>query len=200
MNATNLNIERIDEETLSSLDQYTFPQILSRQAERLGDKIAIREKAYGIWQAYTWKDYLQYTKQTALGLVSLGLKRGDNVGLILDNHPEWLFSELAAHSIGAVTIPLFTSAVAKEQVGGLNRVEARYVIVQDQEQVDKLLAHKDELGHVEHLIYVDPTGMRTYRDDPWLISFAELLDLGNELDQEQPDLFGRELWEGRPRA
>ena len=88
MSATNYKIERINEDTLESLTQYTFPQILSRQAERLGpDRIAIREKALGIWQTFNWQEYLRYTKRVALGLISLGLKRGENVGLILDNHP-----------------------------------------------------------------------------------------------------------------
>ena len=198
MNATNLKIDRIDEETLESQIQYTFPQILSRQAEQLGsDRIAIREKAYGIWQTFDWREYLRYTKLVALGLISLGLKRGENVGLILDNHPEWLFAELGAQSLGAVTIPFFTSAVAKEQLFGLNRVNAAYIFAQDQEQVDKVLSCRDELSHVRRLIYIDPTGMRTYRDDPWLISFAQLLELGEELDKEQPDLFVKELWEGK---
>jgi long-chain acyl-CoA synthetase len=200
MNDTNLKIEHIDPEVLSTLDQYTFPQILSRQAERFGpEKIAIREKAYGIWQTYGWKEYLRYTKLTALGLISLGLKRGENVGLILDNHPEWLFSELGVQSVGAIAVPLFTSAVAKEQVSGLNRIQAAYVFVQDQEQVDKLLASREQLGHVRRLIYIDPTGMRTYTDDPWLISFAQLLDLGEDLDNEEPDRFIKELWEGKPQ-
>jgi len=192
-------IERIDREALSSLDQYTFPQILSRQAERLGpDDIAIREKAYGIWQTYNWREYFRYTKQVALGLISMGLKRGENVALILDNHPEWLFAELGTQSVGAVTVPLFTSAVAKELASGLNRVEAAYVFVQDQEQVDKLLECQDQLSHIRRLIYIDPTGMRTYGDNPWLMSFKELLESGEELDKDQPDLFNKELWEGKP--
>ncbi len=199
MNTSNLKIERIDPETLSTLDQYTFPQILLRQAERLGsEKIAVREKAYGIWQTYDWREYLRYTKLVALGLISIGLKRSENVGLIVDNHPEWLFAELGAQAVGGVTVPLFTSAVAKEQVGGLNRIEAAYVFAQDQEQVDKLLALRDELSSVRRLIYIDPTGMRTYREDPWLLSFAELLELGEELDKAQPELFIKELWEGKP--
>lgn len=192
-------IERIGEETLSSLCQYTFPQLLSRQADRMPpERVAIREKAYGVWKTIGWKEYLHFTKQVTLGLVALGLKRGENVGLILDNHPEWLFSELGAQAIGAVVTPFFTSAVAKEQVKGLNRVEAAYIFLQDQEQADKILAHRGELGHVRRVIYVDPTGMRTYRDDPWLISFAELLKLGEDLDREQPALFQEELWQGKP--
>ena len=199
MNTSSLDIERIDQETLASLAEYTFPQILSRQAERLGsEKIAIREKAYGIWQTYDWRAYLRYTKRVALGLISLGLKRKENVGLILDNHPEWLFSELGAQSMGAVTVNLFTSAVAKELLYGLNRIQASYVFAQNQEQIDKLLACRDQLSHVRGLVYIDPTGMRTYSDDPWLISFGQLLELGKELDEEQPEVFIRELWKGKP--
>jgi long-chain acyl-CoA synthetase len=193
------DIESIDRETLSSLSEYTFPQILSRQAERLGpERIAIREKAYGIWLTYSWPDYLRYTKHAGLGLVSLGLKRGENVGLILDNHPEWLFSELGAQAFGGVTTTLFTSAITKELVHGLNRIQAPYVIVQDQEQVDKMLEAQDELSHVRRLIYIDPTGMRTYEGNPWLVSFSQLLEKGKQLDKEQPDLFIKELWEGKP--
>ena len=196
---TKPTINRIDKESLSSLHQYTFPQILLRQAETLdSERIAIREKAYGIWQAYNWQDYLRYTKLVCLGLKSLGLERGEIVGLILDNHPEWLFSELGAQSAGAEAIPLFTSAVAKEQVKGLSRIRAVYVFAQDQEQVDKLLPSRDALSHVRKLIYIDPTGMRTYRDNPWLISFAQLLELGEQLDREQPDLFLNEIWKGKP--
>jgi len=184
---------------LATMEQYTFPQILLRQAERFGsEETAIREKAYGIWQRYSWEDYLSYTKHTALGLASLGLERGENVGLILDNHPEWLFSELGAQAMGAVTVPLFTSAVARELTGGLNRIRASYVFAQDQEQVDKLLETRDELPHVRRVIYVDPTGMRSYEEDPWLMSFAQLLELGKRLDRETPELFNRELWEGNP--
>ncbi|MBW1680804.1 MAG: AMP-binding protein [Deltaproteobacteria bacterium] len=199
MRATEKNIKRIDEDTLNSLEQYTLPQILGRQAEGLGEGIAVREKAYGIWQTYNWREYLRYTRLVALGLISLGLKREDNVGLVLDNHPEWLFAQLGTQSAGAVTIPLFTSAVAEELAGGLNRVKASYVFAQDQEQVDKLLSCRERLSHVKRLIYLDPTGMRSYRDNPWLISFAQLLELGEDLDKEEPDRYTREVWEGTPK-
>ena len=199
MEATPHKIERIDQESLDSLGDFTLPQILSRQAEKFkDDKIAIREKSYGIWHNYTWKDYLRYTKLVAMGLVSLGLKRGENVGMIVDNDPEWLFAQLGAQSVGAVTLTMFTSAVAKELAGGLGRIQAAYVFAQDQEQVDKLLAVREELQYTRHIIYIDPTGMRTYGDDPWLISFSQLLELGEELDKEEPELFIKELWEGNP--
>jgi long-chain acyl-CoA synthetase len=173
--------------------------MLEKQAREFGSKrIAIREKNFGIWQAYTWEDYLQYTKKVALGLAALGLKRDDNISILTNNHPEWLFTELGAQSIGAITLNLFTSAVAKELAFALGRVQAKFVIAEDQEQVDKLLEVKEELSFINRVIYVDPTGMRTYTDDPWLMSFKELLDLGADFDRDKPDFFTEELRKATP--
>src|SRR4030042_6630079 len=80
----------------------------------------------------------------------------------------------------------------------LNRIQAVYVVAQDQEQVDKLLEMKEQLSHVRKIIYLDQTGMRTYTNNPWLMSFKELLDLGADLDGKQPNLFEEELWKGKP--
>ncbi len=191
--------DRIDQQTLLSLMNYTLPQILFQQAKNFGSKkIAIREKMYGIWLSYTWEDYLRYTKQVALGLKHLGLQRGENIGIITDNHPEWLFTEMGAQAIGAITVNLFTSSIAKELAIMLNRIQAVFVVAQDQEQVDKLLEVKGELPHVRKVIYIDQTGMRTYVGNPWLMSFKELLELGAKVDQERPQLFEEELWKGRP--
>jgi long-chain acyl-CoA synthetase len=191
-------IERFDEASVSSLSQYTLPQILFQQAKQLGsEKIAIREKMYGIWLAYSWENYFRYSKHAALGLLSLGLRRGENIGIVTDNHPEWLFSELGAQAIGAITVNLFTSSIAKELATMLNRFEAVFVVVQDQEQVDKMLEVKDQLPNVRKIIYIDPTGMRTYVNHPWLMSFQELLKMGESLDKEQPQRFEEELWKGK---
>ena len=176
----------------------TLPQILMEHAKQFGERTSIREKAYGIWQSYSWRDYLEFSKKVGLGLRALGLKRGDNVGIIIDNHPEWLFSQLGGQSVGAVVLNLFTSAVSDEMAGTLNRIQAAYVIVEDQEQTDKLLEMRDRLTHVKKVIYVDRTGMSSYRDDDWLMSFAELLESGEDLDKKQPELFDREVWKARP--
>jgi len=188
-----------NQEALSSLMNYTIPQILSKQAKELGpSKVAIREKMYGIWLSYNWLDYYQFTKKVALGLKSLGLQRGENIGIITDNHPEWLFTEIGAQALGAITLNLFTSSIAKELATMLARIQAVFVVAQDQEQVDKLLEMREQLPHVRKVIYIDQTGMRTYTHNPWLISFKELLDLGAKLDHEQPHLFEEELWKGKP--
>jgi long-chain acyl-CoA synthetase len=184
---------------LSTLTEYTLPQMLAKQAQELGSqRTAIREKNFGIWQTYNWNDYLQYTKKVSLGLASLGLKRGENIGIITNNRPEWLFTELGGQALGAVTVNLFTTAVAKELAFGLTRVQAAFVIAEDQEQVDKLLEVKEELSFVRKVIYIDPTGMRTYADDPWLMSFQKLLELGEDFDNKSPQYFTDELRKGKP--
>ena len=184
---------------MDEIENCTLPQILSRQAQTLGDNaVAIREKAYGIWQRYTWNDYYNHVKYTCLGMISLGLRRNDNVGIIMDNHPEWLFSEIGAQAAGAVSLNLFTSAITSELVGALSRIHASFVIAQDQEQVDKLIERKEDLPHLIRIIYVDPTGMRTYQDNPWLLSFAELLETGRTFEAASPGLFESEIEKGKP--
>jgi long-chain acyl-CoA synthetase len=182
----------------SSLNQYTLPQILARQAEYFGANVtAIREKAYGIWQTYSWQDYFNYVQRTGLGFSALGLKRGEHVGIITNNLPEWLFSELGVQSIGGITLNLFTSSIADELHFALNRIQAAFVVAQDQEQVDKLLEVRDRLTHIRRVIYIDPTGMTSYQNNPWLLSFANLLELGDRLNQEKPELFSSELRKGK---
>lgn len=183
---------------LPSFSQHTLPQILAQQAEQLGaSKTAIREKALGIWQTYSWDDYLAYVKKTAMGFSALGFKRGEHIGIITNNLPEWLFSELGAQSLGGITLNLFTSSITDELCFALNRIQAAYVVVQDQEQVDKLIEGRERLVHVRRVIYIDPTGMTSYQNDPWLLSFSNLLDLGDRLDQGKPLFFTDELRKGK---
>ena len=196
--ATGKDLIRVAPDVLDSFGRLTLPQVLAAQARHMDpSRVAIREKAYGIWKTYNWQTYLDYVRQTALGLASLGLRRGENISIVTNNHPEWLFSELGGQSVGAVTVNLFTSSAPEEMATALSRVRATIVIAQDQEQVDKLLEMKGRLGHVRKVIYVDPTGMRRYADDPWLISFSELLDRGRRLDLEEPERFSRELARGK---
>ncbi|MBN1829063.1 MAG: AMP-binding protein [Deltaproteobacteria bacterium] len=182
-----------------ALAHHTLPQILALQAERLGrGQTALRKKDYGIWKSYSWSDYLEFTRLTALGLKALGFNRGDRLAIITDNHPEWLFSELGAQSMGGITVNLFTSSVSDELAGMLNRTGSAFVVAQDQEQVDKLLDKRDRLCHVKRIIYIDKTGMRTYEDDSWLMSYQELLEAGRKKGNEDSELFCKELMQGRP--
>ena len=187
-----------EDQGLAALVQYTLPQILLLQSGKLGTSaVAIREKAYGIWQTYSWLEYGRYVKHAALGFASVGLQRGENIGIITNNIPEWLFCQMGCQALGAVSLNLFTSSIPEELCHSLRRIKAAFVVAENQEQADKLIETRDKLSHVRRVIYIDPTGMRTYGDDPWLISFSELLETGKKLDSEEPALFEREVRKGR---
>jgi long-chain acyl-CoA synthetase len=177
---------------------FTIPQLLAFKAAEFAEKqAAIREKAYGIWETFSWNNYLDYVKSVGLGLISVGLHRGEVVGIIMDNHAEWLFAEVGIQAVGGISLNLFTSALAGEICEALNKVEAAAVFVENQEQADKVLAFRDKLKHVKKVIYVDPTLMHTYNADPWFISFRDLIALGKTGGLEQPERFQKELKKGR---
>ena len=179
--------------------KYTLPQILVNNAARYSDtKIAIREKAYGIWQKYGWGEYLRYVRNSAAGFAVLNLQRGENVCLIVENNPEWLFCEIAAHALGATTLNLFTSSIAEELSFSIKRINSPVVVVQDQEQVDKLLEAKDSLPQIKKVVYIDPTGMTSYENDPWLISYSKLLETGGKYNLKNPGFVDDEINKGRP--
>ena len=181
-------------------NQVTLPRLLAANAEKYGDtKTAIREKAFGIWQKYTWNDYFHYVRKTAAGFASLNMTRGDNLCMVVNNSPEWLFSELGAHALGATSLNLFTSSVAEELAFSIGRIRSPLVVVQDQEQADKLLEVKDKLPHVQNVVYVDPTGMTSYENDPWLISYATLLERGEKYLADHPGVVEEEIDKGRPQ-
>jgi long-chain acyl-CoA synthetase len=187
------------EEQYKTKSKLTLPQLLMENAALYGDtKTAIREKAYGIWQKYTWTDYLRYVLTTAAGFASLNLKRGENVCMIVHNHPEWLFSELAAHALGATTLNLFTSSIADELAFSIKRISSPVVVVQDQEQVDKLLEVKDKLPQTKKVIYIDPTGMTSYEDEPWLMSYTKLLEEGEKFIKDHQNYVADEINKSRP--
>jgi long-chain acyl-CoA synthetase len=182
------------------LHQTTLPQLLMWNAEKYGNaKTAIREKAFGIWQKYTWTDYFHYVRKTAAGFAALNIQRGDNLCLIVNNSPEWLFSELATHALGATSLNLFTSSIADELAFSINRIHSPVVVVQDQEQVDKLIDVRDKLPQVKKIVYIDPTGMTSYEDNSWLISYASLLELGEKFLNDHPSYVEEQIAKGRPQ-
>jgi long-chain acyl-CoA synthetase len=167
----------------------TFPKLLLRNAQTFGrDKVALREKEFGIWQSFTWQDYLEHVKYFCLGMVSLGLKRSDTVAIIGDNRPEWVYSEIAAQCAGAVGIGIYQDAILKEVSYIINLAESKFIICEDQEQVDKVLDMGDELPTVKNIVYTDSRGMRKYDDDR-LIFFPEVEKLGREYEKSNPGVF-----------
>ena len=166
----------------------TFPKLLAYNAEQWPDEVAMREKEFGIWNAFTWSDYNRTVSLIALGMHALGIQRGDTVGIIGDNRPEWLHSEIAAHALGGMSLGIYQDSLNQEVSYLINYASARIILAEDEEQVDKLLEITDECPCVEHIVYHDPRGMRKYQDDR-LISQADLMAMGEKLGREQPDLY-----------
>lgn len=166
----------------------TYPKYLVRNRQIWGDQVAVRRKRFGIWQRYTWNDFYSQAKATGLGLVSIGLHRGDKVALIGSDEPEGLWAEAGTQSIGGVVVALWSDSIASEVAYIINHSDARFVFAEDQEQVDKLLEIKEQIPNVQKVIYWDPKGMRKY-DDPILMSYEELGEAGRAYDAATPGKF-----------
>ncbi|MBI4013973.1 MAG: AMP-binding protein [Candidatus Rokubacteria bacterium] len=173
----------------------TFPKLVRLNAERTPDKIAIREKDYGIWQAYTWRDYFAEARLIALGLASLDFRRGDKVAIIGDNRPQLYWAVMATQALGGVPVPIYQDSIEKEMEYIVDHAEVRFAVVEDQEQVDKLLGIKARCPRLEHIVYDDPRGMRAY-SEPSLMSLAELQELGKKFEVGQPTYFDDEVAKG----
>ena len=174
----------------------TLPQLLLEHAQKYPDRIALRERNYGIWQALTWKEYLEHVRFFCLGLIHLGLKPEETVAIIGDNRPEWLIAELAAQSAGAKSIGLYQDAVVNEIIYILNHADVSFVIVEDQEQVDKILEMWPELKGVRKVIYYDPKGLRNYTED-FLMYFPQVEELGRQVEKEHPGEFEKRVMAGK---
>ncbi|MEM9395625.1 MAG: AMP-binding protein [Pseudomonadota bacterium] len=140
----------------------TFPRLLARNAEKFGNKPAYREKEFGIWQSWTWAEARDEIEALAYGLLDMGLNEGDHVALVGRNRPHMYWSMVAAQMCGAVPVPIYQDSVGEEIAYVLDHCGARFVIAQDQEQVDKVIEVKDRLPTLEEVIYLDKRGMRKY--------------------------------------
>jgi len=139
-----------------------LPALLERNATEFADQPAYREKEFGIWQAWTWAQAAKEIEALALGLINLGVQEGDFIAIIGRNRPYLYWSMVAAQSVGAVPVPVYNDSAAEELAYVLDHCGARYVIAEDQEQVDKVLEIQDQLHDLKHVIYLDPRGMRKY--------------------------------------
>ncbi|MBU4506219.1 MAG: AMP-binding protein, partial [Gammaproteobacteria bacterium] len=157
--------------------QTTFPRLLLEHAKRRPTAAAMREKEYGIWQTTTWAAMAQLVEAVACGLHQAGLQRGEHMVVIGANRPRLYATMLAAQSLGAIPVPLYQDAVGAECVFPINNAEVRFAVVEDQEQVDKMLEIRDRCPQLTHVFYDDPRGLRNY-DQPGLAALEELIGAG----------------------
>ena len=151
---------------------------LATQRQRaFANRDAYREKEYGIWQTWTWAEAEKEIEALALGLLNLGVAEGDFISIIGRNRPHFYWAMVAAQSVGAIPVPLYQDAAAEEMAYVMDHCGARFAIVEDQEQVDKLIEVQETLHQLEHIIYVDPRGLRKY-DHHKLHRYADIQDQG----------------------
>src|SRR5210317_633800 len=143
----------------------TFPKLLHSHVQLRPDQDAIREKDLGIWQSWSWAEAATEIRALACGMASLGLQRGDKLAIIGDNRPRLYWGMTAAQALGAVPVPLYQDAVADEMAYVLDNADVKIALVEDQEQVDKLLEIRDRAPRLEHIIYDDTRGLRFYEHD-----------------------------------
>jgi long-chain acyl-CoA synthetase len=163
----------------------TLPQLLRRNAEKMPDRHALREKDLGIWQPYSWRRYWEEVRDLALGLAAAGFKHGDKLAVIGENRPRLYFAQLAAMSLGGIAVPAYQDAIASELAYVMDHAEISVVVAEDQEQVDKILSLKDRLPHLTLVVYDDPRGLLNY-DDPILKSFETVQQEGQAFGASHP--------------
>jgi long-chain acyl-CoA synthetase len=177
--------------------QTTFPRLLLKHAAERPGAAAMREKEYGIWQAHSWAGMALLVEHIACGLHQLGLRRGEHMVIIGANRPRLYATMLAAQALGAIPIPLYQDAVGAECIFPINNADVRVALVEDQEQVDKLLEIRGQCPQLAHIIYDDPRGLRNYAE-AGLQSLDALLDTGRGFSAGRPDFFRAEVEKAQP--
>ena len=157
----------------------SFPKLLARNAQRYGARTAYREKEFGIWQSWTWAESRDEIQALACGFLELGMKPGDHVAIAGRNRPHFYWAMIAAQHVGAIPVPVYQDAVADEMAYVIDHCSARFAVVEDQEQVDKLREVADRTPDLGPIVYVDPRGLRRY-DHANLHAFAEVQKIGRE--------------------
>ncbi|RLC96992.1 MAG: hypothetical protein DRI40_01580 [Chloroflexi bacterium] len=171
----------------------TFPGLLHRNSRQWDDqRVALRKKQYGLWKEYTWRQCYEKVRACSLGLLALGLDSGDRVCILGDTTPEWFWSQLAAQAVAGIAVGLSPGASGEEAAYVLADSQAKFVLAQDQEQVDKLLGIRDRLPALRRIVYWDDRGLRRYNDG-MLVSLSEMIRLGEEADASHPGRFDERL-------
>ncbi len=170
----------------------TFPKLMRHNAKVRGDRPAMREKDLGIWQTWTWSQTQEEVKAFALGLAALGVTRGDKVLIVGDNRPRLYWTMVTAQAIGAVPVPVYQDSVAREMAYVVEHAGARLAVVEDQEQVDKLLEIRDQVAGLETIVYQENRGLRNYKQD-FLKDYAKVLELGRAAIAKEPGRYDREV-------
>ena len=175
----------------------TVTKLFLQRCKTLGDRIAHREKKLGIWRAHTWNDYYSCAQKIGLGLITLGLKRGDVVSILSEDNKEWAYMDLGIQSVGGIASGVYTTDAPVQLAHLINDSGSRFLFVENDEMLDKYLEIKGDVPSLEKIIILERDGLHDFRDEKALF-LDELYDLGDDLARKQPDLFDREIAKSVP--
>ncbi len=175
----------------------TLTKLFLKRCKTLGDRVAHREKKLGIWRAHTWTDYYARAQKIGLGLITLGLKRGDVVSILSEDNKEWAYMDLGIQSVGGIASGVYTTDAPVQLAHLLNDSGSRFLFVENDEMLDKYLEIKGDVPSLEKIIILERDGLHDFNDDNALF-LDELYDLGDDLAKKQPELFEAEIAKSVP--
>ena len=173
----------------------TVPALFRARCKANADTVAHREKDFGIWQSYSWTDYFEHARMIGLGLRSLGLQRGDVVSILSEDNKEWMYFDMATLCMGAVSSGVYTTDSARQLSYLVNDSKTKFLIVENEEQLDKFLEVEDQMPSLERVIILDPEGLHNFTH-PKCMHLADLYDLGRKAND--PEAFEAEIDKARP--
>jgi long-chain acyl-CoA synthetase len=171
------------------MEAYTLPKLFLARAQSLKGRVALREKKFGLWREITWGSYLENVRAVCLALFTFGCRKGDVVAILSDNSPEWLYSDLGAMCLGAVSVGIYPTNPSSECKYILKDCGSKVVFVGDEEQLDKIIEISDEIPFVRKIVIMDTKHLIHEYDDPRIMTFQEAMRIGREVHDKEPSLF-----------
>ena len=165
----------------------TVPTAFLAAVKKWGDRVAMRQKEYGLWQDITWNDYGEKVKNVACALMSMGLEKGDCAAIIGDNCPEWVYADVGIQCCGAAATGVYATNAWQQVEYVITNSESKFFFVENEEQLDKWLLFRDRAPNLKKVIVWDTEGLRQFKD-PMVMTFEELLELGKRVSQENPKM------------
>lgn len=180
-----------------SITLETAPQVFRQAVQRYGDRVAMRKKEYGLWHDISWNEYYTVAKYVGSAVISMGLKKGDCVSIIGDNCPEWVIIDLGIQCTGGVAVGVYSTNAWPQVEYVIQNSESKFFFVENEEQLDKWLHFRDNVTSLKKVIVWDLEGLRHF-EDPMVMTYEDLLDLGRKIVEKDPNLFEKRMAEVRP--
>lgn len=169
-------------------NQNTVPTMFYHTVQRFGDRVALREKTFGIWKEISWNEYGGMVRQACMALVSLGLKKGQAISVLSENNPEWFVADIGCQSAGGITVGIYPTNAPFEVQYILNHSESSVALVEDEEQLDKVLEVWDQCPGLHWVVVFDMEGLRHFHDER-VMSWDQFMERGRDYQHVHPRLY-----------